>query len=61
MLNIWQLTLMSSLDTLDISHNKIKRLPTQPGNLVNLRVRTAFLFLLSSIADLFPGVLFFTE
>ncbi|CAK5279346.1 unnamed protein product [Mycena citricolor] len=27
-----------TLDTLDISHNKIKRLPTQPGKLLNLRV-----------------------
>ncbi|KAJ4488536.1 RAM signaling pathway protein-domain-containing protein [Lentinula aciculospora] len=32
------LTLMPALDTLDISHNKIKRLPSQPGHLVNLRV-----------------------
>ncbi|KIK63550.1 hypothetical protein GYMLUDRAFT_57243 [Collybiopsis luxurians FD-317 M1] len=32
------LTVMPALDTLDISHNKIKRLPSQPGNLVNLRV-----------------------
>lgn len=30
---------MPALDTLDISHNKIKRLPSQPGSLVNLRVR----------------------
>jgi Leucine-rich repeat (LRR) protein len=34
-----QLTVMPSLDTLDISHNKIKRLPSQPGSLLNLRVR----------------------
>ncbi|KAJ3876417.1 RAM signaling pathway protein-domain-containing protein [Lentinula edodes] len=32
------LTLMPAIDTLDISHNKIKRLPSQPGHLVNLRV-----------------------
>lgn len=29
---------MPSLDTLDISHNQIKRLPVKPGTLVNLRV-----------------------
>jgi hypothetical protein len=31
---------MPSLEILDIGRNKIKRLPTQPGFLVNLRVRT---------------------
>jgi hypothetical protein len=31
---------MPSLEILDIGRNKIKRLPTQPGSLVNLRVRT---------------------
>lgn len=35
---IGQLTLLISLDTLDISHNKIRRLPSYPGQLVNLRV-----------------------
>jgi hypothetical protein len=30
---------MPSLEILDIGRNKIKRLPTQPGSLVNLRVR----------------------
>jgi Leucine-rich repeat (LRR) protein len=29
---------MPSLEILDIGRNKIKRLPTQPGSLVNLRV-----------------------
>ena len=29
---------MPSLDTLDISHNKIKRMPSQPGQLIQLRV-----------------------
>ena len=29
---------MSSLEILDISRNKIKRLPSQPGSLINLRV-----------------------
>lgn len=32
------LTLLPPLDTLDISHNKLKRLLTQPGKLLNLRV-----------------------
>jgi Leucine-rich repeat (LRR) protein len=32
---------MPSLDTLDISHNKIKKLPSQPGQLVQLRVSPA--------------------
>ena len=36
---ILQLTVMPSLEILDISRNKIKRLPSQPGSLVNLRVR----------------------
>ncbi|KAG7452790.1 uncharacterized protein BT62DRAFT_878865 [Guyanagaster necrorhizus] len=31
------LTLMPSLDTLDISHNKIKQFPLRPGELVKLR------------------------
>jgi len=31
---------MPSLEILDIGRNKIKRLPTQPGTLVNLRVWT---------------------
>ena len=31
---------MPSLEILDIGRNKIKRLPTQPGSLVNLHVRT---------------------
>jgi hypothetical protein len=31
---------MPSLEILDIGRNKVKRLPTQPGSLVNLRVRT---------------------
>jgi hypothetical protein len=31
---------MPSLEILDIGRNKIKRLPTQPGSLVNLRVWT---------------------
>ena len=31
---------MPSLEILDIGRNKIKRLPTQPGSLVNIRVRT---------------------
>lgn len=34
-----QLCEMSSLEILDISRNKIKRLPTNPGTLVNLKVR----------------------
>ena len=33
-----KLTLMPLLDTLDISHNKIKELPPRPGQLINLRV-----------------------
>ncbi|KAJ3522312.1 hypothetical protein NMY22_g11944 [Coprinellus aureogranulatus] len=33
-----QLTVLPSLDTLDISHNKIKRFPAHPGRLVDLRV-----------------------
>ncbi|KAG6879036.1 hypothetical protein C0992_005729 [Termitomyces sp. T32_za158] len=33
-----QLTIMPSLDTLDISHNRIKKLPTKAGDLVHLRV-----------------------
>ena len=32
---------MIALDTLDVSHNKIKRLPEEPGELVHLRVRRA--------------------
>ncbi|CDO72893.1 hypothetical protein BN946_scf185002.g78 [Trametes cinnabarina] len=32
------LTIMPSLEILDISRNKIKRLPSEPGSLVNLRV-----------------------
>ncbi|KAG6821460.1 hypothetical protein H0H93_010184 [Arthromyces matolae] len=32
------LKLMPSLDTLDISHNRIKELPTLPGQLIHLRV-----------------------
>jgi hypothetical protein len=39
-----KLTLIRSLDTLDISHNKIRRLPNEPGSLVNLRVRLFSLF-----------------
>ena len=31
---------MPSLEILDIGRNKVKRLPAQPGSLVNLRVRT---------------------
>lgn len=42
---ITQLTLMPSLDTLDISYNKIKRLPSQPGQLVQLRVSLAILYM----------------
>lgn len=34
---------MPSLEILDIGRNKVKRLPTQPGSLVNLRVRTPLL------------------
>jgi len=34
---------MPSLEVLDIGRNKVKRLPTQPGSLVNLRVRIALL------------------
>ena len=33
-----KLTLMPLLDTLDISHNKIKALPPRPGQLIHLRV-----------------------
>lgn len=33
-----QLTVMPSLEILDISRNKLKRLPSQPGTLVGLRV-----------------------
>ena len=33
---------MPSLEILDIGRNKIKRLPTQPGSLVNLRVGLLF-------------------
>jgi len=40
LLTILQLTVMPSLEILDVSRNKIKRLPTQPGSLVNLRVRS---------------------
>ncbi len=29
---------MPSLDTLDLSHNKIKRLPPRPGELLKLKV-----------------------
>ena len=32
---------MPSLEILDIGRNKVKRLPTQPGSLVNLRVCSA--------------------
>lgn len=49
-----QLTVIPSLEILDISRNKIKRLPTQPGSLAQLhvslsnyfvdRVQTAFCF-----------------
>jgi hypothetical protein len=35
---------MPSLEILDISRNKLKRLPSKPGSLTNLRV-CAFLFL----------------
>lgn len=38
-----QLTLMPLLDTLDISHNKIKALPPQPGQLIRLRVSLSHL------------------
>lgn len=31
---------MPSLEILDMSRNKIKRLPSQPGSLTNLRVST---------------------
>lgn len=37
---VTKLTVMPSLEILDIGRNKIKRLPTQPGSLVNIRVRT---------------------
>ena len=37
-LNAAQLTVMPSLEILDISRNKIRRLPSDPGSLVNLRV-----------------------
>ena len=37
---IIKLTVMPSLEILDIGRKKVKRLPTQPGSLVNLRVRT---------------------
>lgn len=39
-----QLTLIRSLEILDISRNKIKRLPTQPGSLSKLRVRFSIWF-----------------
>jgi hypothetical protein len=32
---------MPSLEIVDIRRNKIKRFPSQPGHLVNLRVRLA--------------------
>jgi len=35
-----QLTVMPSLEILDISRNKLKRLPSQPGTLLGLRVRS---------------------
>lgn len=38
LLKLLQLTVMPSLEILDISRNKVKRLPSQPGSLVNLRV-----------------------
>lgn len=36
---VYQLTIMPSLEILDLSRNKIKRFPSQPGNLTKLRVR----------------------
>lgn len=36
--HLLQLTIMPCLEILEIGHNKIKRLPTQPGYLVNLQV-----------------------
>ncbi|KAG6886022.1 hypothetical protein C0993_005206 [Termitomyces sp. T159_Od127] len=39
------LTLMPSLDTLDISHNRIKKLPIEAGYLVHLRVENLFVLL----------------
>ena len=41
-LPVTKLTVMPSLEILDIGRNKIKRLPTQPGSLVNLRVGSLF-------------------
>jgi hypothetical protein len=35
---------MPSLEILDISRNKIKRLPGQSGSLINLRVRSVVLY-----------------
>ena len=42
-----KLTLIPLLDTLDISHNKIKALPPRPGQLIHLRVS------LSEMEDIF--------
>jgi Leucine-rich repeat (LRR) protein len=36
-----KLTLIPLLDTLDISHNKIKALPPRPGQLIHLRVSSS--------------------
>ncbi|KAI0054178.1 hypothetical protein FA95DRAFT_1551992 [Auriscalpium vulgare] len=37
-LTFHKLTVMPSLEILDIGRNKIKRLPSQPGSLINLEV-----------------------
>jgi Leucine-rich repeat (LRR) protein len=48
---------MPSLEILDISRNKIKRLPSQPGSLANLRVRFDPHLNLVRFMESFSGIL----
>jgi Leucine-rich repeat (LRR) protein len=49
------LTTMPSLEILDISRNKLKRLPSKPGSLTNLPVR-AFLSLSQTHSNIFTEI-----